>query len=55
MTARQEHILLKVQEGIDHIRNMMDDVLFRTDPLKDDERKRIREAYDLICKANDKL
>lgn len=55
MTERQEHILRKVQEGIDHIRNMMDDVLYRTDPLKSDEQKRIREAYDFICKANDKL
>lgn len=55
MTARQEYILRKAQEKINELRNMLNDVMCHTDPLSDDEHKKVRESYDLICKANDKL
>ena len=55
MTTRQQYILLKVQEQIRTTRQMLDDVMYRTDPLTPEERKRVRECYDLICQANDKL
>lgn len=55
MTSRQEYILGKVREQIHTIRQMLDDVMYRTDPLTPEEHKRVRECYDLLCQANDKL
>ena len=55
MTPVQENMLNKVREGIDTMRNQLDWVMYRSEPLSDKEFKRIRKAYDLICKANDKL
>ena len=55
MTARQKYIIWKVLEQIDTIRCMLDDVMYRTDKLSEEEHKRIREAYDLICQAKDRL
>ena len=55
MTARQEAMLNKVRTLIVSTRVILDDIMYRSDPLDDAEFSRIREAYDLICKANDKL
>ena len=55
MTSRQEYILEKVREQISVTRQMLDDVMYRTDPLSPEEQKKVREAYDLICQANDRL
>jgi hypothetical protein len=55
MTTRQQYILLKVQEQIRTTRQMLDDVMYRTDPLTEEEHKRVRGAYDKICEANDLL
>lgn len=55
MTSRQQYIMTKVQENINSLRSMLDDVMYHTDPLPDNEQKKIREGYDLICQANDKL
>ena len=55
MTSRQQYIMTKVQEKIHELRVMLDDVMYRSDPLPDNEYKKIREGYDLICQANDKL
>lgn len=55
MTRKQEYILGKAKEKINELRMLLDDVMYRTEPLSDSEHKRVRESYDLICKANDKL
>lgn len=58
MTTEQSIIIDKVHKEIRTIRQMLDDVMYRVewiDKLTENERKRVREAYDLICKANDKL
>ena len=55
MTDRQQYILRKAKENISELRNKLDDIMYRTDLLPDNEYKKIREAYDLICKANDML
>lgn len=55
MTVRQQFIMTKVQEQISTIRAMLDDVMYHTDPLPENEFKKVREGYDLICQANDKL
>lgn len=55
MTSRQEYILSKAKEKIQELRSLLDDVMYRTDPLSDSEHNKVWEAYDLICKANDKL
>lgn len=55
MTSRQQIILQKVAEKLSVVRTMLDDVMYRTDPLGDGEFRRIREVYDKICEANDLL
>ena len=55
MTPRQEIMLIKVEALIADARSVLDDVMYRSDPLPDKEFKKIREAYDLICSANDLL
>jgi len=47
--------MTKVQEQIKNVRAMLDDVMYYTDPLPENEFKKVREGYDLICQANDKL
>lgn len=55
MTSRQQYIMTKVEEKIRELRVMLDDVMYRNDPLPENEFKKVREGYDLICQANDKL
>jgi len=55
MTSRQQYIMTKVQENINSLRAMLDDVMYHKEPLPENEQKKIREGYDLICQANDKL
>lgn len=55
MTSRQQYIMTNVEEKIRELRVMLDDVTYRNDPLPENEYKKIREGYDLICQANDKL
>ena len=56
-TYRQQIILQKVQEHINSLRCMLDDMMYGHDSekLSDYDRTRLRETYDLICQANDKL
>jgi hypothetical protein len=53
MTSRQQYIMTKVQENIRSLRAMLDDVMYRNDPLPENEFKIIRACYDKICEAND--
>ena len=55
MTNRQTSILYKVTDKIREIRELLDTVMYYSDPISDNEHKKVREAYDLICKANDVL
>ncbi len=55
MTPRQEIMLNRVRALIADARSVLDDVMYRSDPLTNEEFSKIRESYDLICKANDKL
>jgi hypothetical protein len=55
MTFRQQRNLQIVRENVKEIRLLLDDVMYHMDPLTEEEHKKIRECYDLICKANDKI
>ena len=55
MTPRQEIMLSRVKALIADTRSVLDDIMYRSDPLSDDEYNKIRDAYDFICNANDKL
>ena len=48
-------MLGKVRSLISDTRVVLDDIMYRSDPLPQEEFFKIREAYDLICKANDKI
>jgi hypothetical protein len=51
MTPVQENMLNKVREEIQVMRNQLDWVMYRSEPLSNKEFNKIREAYDLVCKA----
>ena len=51
----KEQALNQVRSQIKDIRRTLDGLMYGGIPITDDEYKKIREAYDLICKANDKL
>ena len=57
MTIEQERGIRKAVEGIKEVRGILDGVMYGKDrdELTEKEFSKIREAYDLICKANDKL
>ena len=55
MTQPQLYRLEKVKRKIMESREILDDVMYRMIPLSDEEYERIRESYDLLCRANDKL
>ena len=55
MTSVQENMLNRIREEIDVMRNQLEWVIYRSEVLTEKEYKRIREACDLICKANDKI
>lgn len=55
MTSRQQYIMTKVQEQIKIVRAMLDDVMYHNETLPENEFKKVREGYNLICQANDKL
>ena len=56
MTAIQYVQINEVRDHIKAIRGILDDIMFdRYEPVTDAECARLRECYDLICKANDAL
>lgn len=46
---------MKVREEIGVLRSMLDHLMYYSEPLKKEEYEKIRECYDKICEANDKI
>lgn len=55
MTHLQERQIAKVRQGIASAREILDSVMYYSDPISDAEHEKLREAYDLLCKANDTM
>lgn len=56
MTQQQQNELRKAKNKIGEIREILDNVMYRMMPtISDDDYDKIREVYDLLCVANDKL
>lgn len=55
MTTNQKYIMTKVKERINDLRFLLDEIMYRTGDLPDDEYKKLRSAYDDICSINDRL
>lgn len=55
MTYEQEKQIAKVRQGIAIAREILDSVMYYSDPINDNEHEKLREAYNLLCEANDKL
>ena len=58
MTTEQAIIIDKARRQLHTVRQMLDDVMYRIewrDKLSESEFSRIRQAYDLLCQANDRL
>ena len=56
MSPEQHRIIVKARECIKDLRESLDTVMYYTSPqMPESEFKRVREAYDAICHANDLL
>jgi hypothetical protein len=56
MTPQQHQCIDHAIKNIQEARKWLDQSMYYTEPqMPEKELKRVREAYDLICKANDKL
>ena len=55
MTQQQRNKLIRVCAFINDIRSTLDDVMYRSEPLTDEEHGKVRECYDNLCEVTDKL
>ena len=55
MTPRQKYIMMKAQEQFDGLRLLLEEVMYRTDDLPDEEFNKIRSACNDLCTIYDKL
>ena len=56
MTNEQQYFTSKASNYLQKARFCLDNAMYYTKPkMSEGEFKKVREAYDLICKANDKL
>lgn len=55
MTVRQEIELMTVRRKLGEIRDSLNWVMYKSDNLSEKDFNKVREAYGLICKANDNL
>lgn len=55
MTHEQQYEVGRVRGMIEGCRSILDELMYGNDPVNDEEYEQLREAYDLLCKANDKL
>ena len=55
MTYEQERAISMARQGISSAREMLDFVMYYSDPISDAEHKKLREVYNLLCKANDMM
>ena len=47
--------MIKAKEQFDGLRSLLDDVMYRTDDLSDEEYNKIRSAYNDLCAIHDRL
>jgi len=56
MTQDQRNNIFFATRKIEEARSYLDTAMYYTgEPMEESEFKKVREAYDLICKAADKL
>lgn len=55
MTSRQQYTLEKVEEQISVAKIMLEDILYRTEKLSQDEHRKVFEVLELVNQAKDKL
>ena len=56
MTTKQAMCVNEAIKCLQRARKWLDQAMYYTgEPMTDADLQKVREAYDLICKANDKL
>ena len=55
MTNEQQHKVSQVREVITVAREILDSIMYGSDPISNVEHEKLREAYDLLCKTNDTM
>lgn len=56
MTQEQQNNIILATRKIEEARMYLDAAMYYTgEPMEESEFQKVREAYDLICKAADKL
>ena len=55
MTYEQQYKVSQVRDSLDAAREILDELMYGVQPVSKSEFTKLREAYDLLCKANDLL
>jgi len=56
MTQEQQNNIFLATRKIEEARRFLDNAMYYSaEPMEESEFQKVREAYDLLCRANDKL
>lgn len=55
MTYEQQYKVSQVRDSLDAAREILDSIMYGVQPVSKSEYTKLRDAYDLLCKANDLL
>ena len=56
MTPKQHYLISEAVKSIQSARKWLDQAMYYSgEEMPEKDFQRVREAYDLVCKANDKL
>lgn len=55
MTTSQRSQIGKAIERLNAIRQLLDGVMYYSEPITDEEHGKVRECYDGLCEVTDKL
>jgi len=56
MTPQQHTCVMHAIKSIQEARKWLDQAMYYTgDPMPDEDFRKVREAYDLICSANEEI
>ena len=55
MTNNQKNLLGDIRKQINSARRDLDNLMYCSEPLADEDFEKVRQGYELLCQAADKL
>ena len=55
MTYEQQYKVSQVRDSLDAAREILDELMYGVQSVSKSEYTKLRDAYDLVCKANDTM